>query len=637
MLRVVVAAPPAVRTPADLAALPPCADLVELRLDLLGAVTADPAVLARWIGAAPRPVLATVRSRGEGGAFAGAPREAAACLAAAATAGAAWVDVESDVAPLLPPLPATVEVLASHHGAEAVRLPREAGGRRVRRFKVAREAADDASLAALAGRAGAGVTLVPYGPLGALRVAFTHQDSLLYGSAGDAVVAGQPTLLELLDDLRAGEVGPDARRYGLLGVPPSRSPSPALHNAALRHLGAEAVYVPLPGLALEAALALDFAGYSVTTPYKGPALARAVAADERTRRIGAANTLVRVPGGWRAANTDADAVAASVPAATSGEGAFVFGAGGFARAAGAALEERGYAVRVAARDPGRARALADELGWEAAPGGRYERRAMDAVVVNATPQGADGTPPEFVADAAVLDGLHVLDAPYAAAGTDTGLVALARSRALHVVDGRTLLARQARGQVLLFTGREIPPDVLDLALAPPRPLVLLGLRGAGKTTVGRAVARRLGRPFVDLDAEVERITGRTPADWIRAEGEARFREHEADAVSRVAGRRGVVVAAGGGVLEHARSHAVVARETVPVWLDLPPETAAGRVARHAGDRPALAGATTPLDEARLIFARRAPGWREVARRVVDAARGLEAVVDDVVAAWRDAR
>ncbi len=641
MHRIVVAAPPAVRCPEDLSDLPPCADLVELRLDLLGDGSWDDARLARWIASSPRPVLATVRSRLEGGAFDGTPEEAAALLDAAVRSGAAWIDVEGEVAAHLDPLPATVRVVAAYHGDGASRLPREAGGREVAQWKVARAVANAEACArvrreASAAFAGRDLTVVPYGPLGGLRAAFLHPDALLYGSAGSAVVEGQPTLKALLDDLRAGEVGPEARLFGLLGRPPAASPSPALHNAAFRHLDLDALYVPLPGLDVETALTMPFEGLSVTTPYKERALRLADDADEVACSIGAANTLVRLAGGgWRAVNTDAEAVLDLVPPVVGGEAAIVFGAGGFARAAAFALDRLGYRVRIVARDGARAAALAGHGGWEVEASGTPTRRAGDRVLVNATPLGADGAPPAFL-EALTLGELLVLDAPYASTGRETGLVRAARAgRAQRVVTGLDLLASQALGQVRAFTGQTVSARILEVALARPRPLLLVGLRGAGKTSVGRRVARLLGRPFLDLDEEVRRITGRPAAAWIRERGEEAFRTAEADALGRLVGRRGVVVAAGGGVFERAASREVARRHTVTVWLDVAPETAARRVAADTVDRPPLASvpARDPLEEARSTWSRRHGAWRQAARAVVDASAPVEDVAERVAVAW----
>jgi shikimate 5-dehydrogenase/shikimate kinase len=642
--RVVVAAPPAVRSPTDLETLPPAADLVELRLDLLfhpAGPEPDERALRAWIAASPRPVIATVRSLGQGGRFEGGAEAQARVLLAGARAGALWVDAEADVLPHLAFLPAGVSVLLSVHGEGPVPPAREAGAPRVRHLKVARPVSDAAALARLcaeAAAAGPDATCLPYGPLGALRVLFAHDGAFLYGSADrdSRVVVGQPALPDLLDELRAGEVTRDAALYGLLGRPPAHSPSPALHNAAFRALGRDAVYVPLPGVALETALALPFSGFSVTAPHKRQALELASEADALARTVGAANTLVRRGGAWHAANTDVEGVARSVPAAGPGEAAFVYGAGGFARAAAVALTARGYTVRLGARDVQAARRTARALDVEAV-GATYERRVADRVVVNATPAGAGGEPVESLA-AALDPDLLLLDGPYAERGRRTGLERLALAAGARCVPGRELLLRQAEGQARLFSGLSCPPDVLAWALEPtPLPLVLLGLRGAGKTTVARIVARRLGRPWVDLDAEVLRTTGRTPGWWLRERSEAAFREVETEALGRLVGRRDVVVAAGGGTADAEPAAALLASRFLPVLLDVDPGTSARRVRGDTVDRPLLAGAADRVEEARRLLARRGATWRRLARAVVDATRSADEVADDVARAWRDAR
>ncbi|MFM8979994.1 MAG: type I 3-dehydroquinate dehydratase [Planctomycetia bacterium] len=658
MLHVIVACPPQVQVPADLAALPACADLVELRLDLLCGAR-EPAQLEAWVAASPRPVLATVRSVAEGGSFAGTPGEAAAWLRAAVEAGAAWLDAEAPVLGLLGALPPGVQVVASSHAAcfappAPPALPcsvvKHAGGldgaAGLERFRDA-----------LVGVGGPRHAWMPTGPLAALRC-LDAQAALLYGSpalAGGAAQAAPglpPPLQALLDELRAGEVPASAALFGLLGEPPAWSPSPALHNAVFRAQGRPALYVPLPGLALEAALDLPFAGYSVTAPWKERALALADEAEPLAREVGAANTLVRrADGGWRASNTDVEGMLAALPVAAPGATAVVHGAGGTARAALVALREAGYAARVVARDAGRGAALA---AWAGVPfaGARWTREARDAVLVNATPAGSDGTPVAALAQG-VRDGSHdglrglwVLDAPYALPGEATWLAAQARAQQAPLLDGESLLLAQARGQAARFLAAGVPGgarpaglepgtlgDVLWLALRPRSSLVLVGLRGAGKTFVGRALARRLGRPFVDLDAEVQRQTGRSTAAWIERAGLEAFRAVEARALAGLAGRRGLVVATGGGVLER-REHAAWLAALGPVaWLDVTADLSAERVQGDPSPRPLLGGARSPLEESRALKARRDPHYAAVATLRVDAALPLEALLQRLHEHW----
>lgn len=654
MLYVVVAAPPEVVTPADVERLPEAADLIEVRLDLL--TDGSPEAVRPWCWLYgpgwPRrraqPALATLRSAAEGGGFRGTPEQAAAALAQAALR---WIDAEAPVAVQAAqggPLGALVRergrvalVLARHGSFARLRPPRGLPVAVVKRAAPVEDAAGLAryleALREQPPRRG-GRAVMPYGPLGALRVLDPHA-ALLYGSAGTAVVPGQPSLLALIDELRAGEVTPEARLFGLLGAPPARSPSPGLHNAVFRAQGLDAVHVPLPGLDLDAALSLPFTGYSVTTPFKARALAAAASADPRARAAGAANTLRRLPGGgWEAFNTDVTALETALAAARPGSTLAVHGAGGYARAALVAARALGLPAEVLARDEAAGRALARAFDVPFA-GARFVRRAAHGALLNATPAGADGGSVDALGGD--LRDLLVLDAPYAAQGRRTGLVEAARrGGAARVVDGLELLLGQALGQSACFAGASgaaaPDPDVLWLALRPCTSLVLIGLRGAGKTTVGRALARRLGRPFVDLDAEVERRTGATPAHLIRTAGVGVLRREERAAVRGLVGRRGLVVATGGGVVEHGKNLPCLAGLGPCVWLEVPPEVAAARVRADRRDRPALAPGESPLAEARRLLARRGPRYARLAAARVDAQGTVDEVVGRLVPLWLEA-
>ena len=161
-------------------------------------------------------------------------------------------------------------------------------------------------------------------------------------------------------------------------------------------------------------------------------------------------------------------------------------------------------------------------------------------------------------------------------------------------------------------------------------VILCGLSGAGKSTVGPLLARRLGRPFIDVDEIVEREAGCSVREIFARDGEAAFRARERAAALRVlAGVRPGVVALGGGTLEDDATLAAALAGAL-VWLDAPVTVL---VPRLDGSRPLLAGDA----EAQLaaLAAKRAPRYGR-AHVVVDATRPPEAVVDAIVAALASA-
>jgi shikimate kinase len=148
-----------------------------------------------------------------------------------------------------------------------------------------------------------------------------------------------------------------------------------------------------------------------------------------------------------------------------------------------------------------------------------------------------------------------------------------------------------------------------------RNVFLVGMMGAGKTTAGRLIARRLKRPFYDSDQEIERRCGVKVPVIFEIEGEAGFRQREAAVIAELAALEDVVLATGGGaVLAPASRRLLAARGTV-VYLHAQPEALYGRV-RQDRNRPLLATAD-PLGRLRELYAQRDPLYREIADLVLD--------------------
>ncbi len=157
-------------------------------------------------------------------------------------------------------------------------------------------------------------------------------------------------------------------------------------------------------------------------------------------------------------------------------------------------------------------------------------------------------------------------------------------------------------------------------------LVVVGLPGAGKTTVARALGERLGCEVADTDDVLAAMVGAPAPDYLRTVGEAQFRVDEVAAL-RASVARAVVVSTGGGVVVTEAARAILAGE-VTVWLDAPDEVLVERVGD--GDRPLLAD--DPPAAIAALRDRRSAWYREVSRARVNTARPLEEVVEDVLRA-----
>jgi len=171
-------------------------------------------------------------------------------------------------------------------------------------------------------------------------------------------------------------------------------------------------------------------------------------------------------------------------------------------------------------------------------------------------------------------------------------------------------------------------------------LVLVGLMGAGKTTVGAACATRLGRPFVDVDEVVESLAGRPVREIFRTDGEAVFRRLEREAVADVCSSPApLVIACGGGAVLDAESRRRLRAAGLVVWLRAAPDELARRVGRgeEAAERPLLArdsgeGRGSPVDVLGGLLEARTPAYEDVADVTVETdSRTVEQVADAVLA------
>jgi shikimate kinase/3-dehydroquinate synthase len=192
--------------------------------------------------------------------------------------------------------------------------------------------------------------------------------------------------------------------------------------------------------------------------------------------------------------------------------------------------------------------------------------------------------------------------------------------------------------------QSIRPGAADEAArrcAPPwtgRPIVLVGLMGAGKTAIGKRLAARLGLPFVDADHEIEAAAGMTVAEIFARYGERAFRDGERRVIARLLSGAPVVLATGGGAFMDAETRALVRARGLSVWLRVPLHVLVRRVSGRA-DRPLLTGRDPAVVLADLA-AKRYPTYAE-ADVVVDcadeAAEGTTMRVANAIAAWSPPR
>ena len=161
-----------------------------------------------------------------------------------------------------------------------------------------------------------------------------------------------------------------------------------------------------------------------------------------------------------------------------------------------------------------------------------------------------------------------------------------------------------------------------------RSVFLTGFMGTGKTAVGAALARRLGRRFVDLDAEIERSAGLTIAGVFARFGEPDFRRRERQALSRVAGLEGAIVATGGGTVIDRGNRASMRAAGRIVCLTADVETILARVG-GGEDRPLLASAPDRAVKVRELLTDRAEAYADADLTIDTSGKTVEAVSEEI--------
>ena len=399
-------------------------------------------------------------------------------------------------------------------------------------------------------------------------------------------------------------------RCGLLGEPLTHSYSPQIH-ALLGDYSYE-LFEVAPEKLGEFLQAGEFDGLNVTIPYKRAVIPYCAELSAAAREMGSVNTLLRRPDDTLYGdNTDLDGfrwLLARGGGIRPGEKALVLGTGGASQTVQAVLRAAGAEVAVLSRR--------GESNYATLP-----RHADARLVVNATPVGMYPNNGERLIDLSQLPQCRcVLDLIYNPARTRLLLDAAARG--IRCENGLSMLVAQAKRAAELFTGRDIPDaactDILRRMEAQMHNLILVGMPGSGKTTVGSLLAVSLGRPFYDADGEIEKKLGCSIPAFFAQRGEAAFRAVETEVLAELGKRSGCVIATGGGCVTRGENYDLLHQNGEIIWLrrsltELPVE---GRPVSQSRSLPEL-------------YREREPAYRRFADFCVENEAAPEAAVEKI--------
>ena len=348
-------------------------------------------------------------------------------------------------------------------------------------------------------------------------------------------------------------------KCGLLGRKLGHSYSPQIHGLlgdysyALFEKGPEQLGSFLKGG--------DFAGINVTIPYKKDVIPYLDELSPAAQKIGSVNTIVRrADGSLFGHNSDYFGFVSLVEHSginVEGKKVLVLGSGGTSSMVVTALKDLGAVPIVISRS--------GENNY-----GNLHLHADASVIVNATPVGMypnTGVSPIDLSRFPKLEG--VLDVIYNPAKTK--LLLDAEALGIPHENGLWMLVAQAKEASEYFTGKKLPDEIIGkihhILSHQMKNIVLIGMPGCGKSTIGSLLAQKLERKFVDADEEIIHLAGKPIPDIFAQDGEEVFRQWETTALENLGRQSGLVIATGGGCVTRKRYYPALHQNGNIVWLE----------------------------------------------------------------------
>ena len=333
-------------------------------------------------------------------------------------------------------------------------------------------------------------------------------------------------------------------KYGLIGEKLGHSFSKEIH-AKIADYEYELKEIPSDRLK-DFMTSKDFCGINVTIPYKQQVMPYLDFIDEKAEKIGAVNTVVNNDGKLCGYNTDFGGLLSLIQKKTddlSGKKALILGDGGASHAAQVVLEHLNASkIYIVSLFPGNGKISYDEA---------VSQHSDANVIVNATPVGMY---PNVHGSAISIEKFNnlelVVDVVYNPLRTD--LILAAEKKGIPAFSGLYMLVSQAVLAAGHFTGTSFSSTVTDEIFSElvsnKRNIVLTGMPGSGKSTIGKVLAEKLNREFIDTDSLIIEKTGREISDIFATDGEAEFRRIESEIIEEVSLKNGCIIATGGGAV-----------------------------------------------------------------------------------------